>query len=87
MTRALEVSPDKKDVIVSNFSSGLLTILEKFGMQPPNVTLDQLIPGDLKTAPEAEKHFYACWEPEDNPCPYHPTNNACDYCGAFDEKI
>lgn len=42
----------------------ILTTLEQVGMQPPNITLEQLVPGDLKTAPEAEKHFYACWEPE-----------------------
>lgn len=42
----------------------ILTTLEQAGMQPPNITLEQLIPGALKVAPEAEKHFYACWEPE-----------------------
>lgn len=44
----------------------ILTTLELAGMQPPNITLDQLVPGAVKTTPGAEKHYYACWEPEES---------------------
>lgn len=44
----------------------ILTTLEEAGMQPPNVTLDQLIPkSGLKIDPEYD-HYYACWEPEND---------------------
>jgi hypothetical protein len=40
----------------------LLDEMEKVGMQPPNVTLDELIPGFLTE--NGDKHYYACWEDE-----------------------
>ncbi len=46
-------------------AAGLLDMIEGFGMQPPNITLDELIPCELRVSPETEKHYYACWEPED----------------------
>jgi hypothetical protein len=46
-------------------ATGMLDMLEGFGMQPPNITLEQLIPCELQTSNEQEKHWYACWEPED----------------------
>ncbi len=46
----------------------ILTTLEDAGMQPPNITLDELIPGSgLKTD---TKHYYACWEPEQSEEPF-----------------
>ena len=37
--------------------------LEEIGMQPPNITIDKLIPNSgLVTI---ERHYYACWEPEE----------------------
>jgi hypothetical protein len=42
----------------------ILTTLEDAGMQPPLITLEQLIPtADLKPTGEPP-HYYACWEPE-----------------------
>ena len=42
----------------------LLSYLEDLGMQPPNITLDELIPGlNVKHVSE-ETHYYSCWEPE-----------------------
>jgi hypothetical protein len=40
----------------------ILSALEKQGMQPPNVTLDELVPGFLTE--NGDKHYYACWEDE-----------------------
>ena len=42
----------------------ILTKLEGAGLQPPNITIKELIPGLLTPAPGTEVHFYACWEPE-----------------------
>jgi hypothetical protein len=43
-----------------------LLIAEDIGMQPPNITLEELIPNSgLKTDPNEYRHYYACWEPED----------------------
>lgn len=54
----------------------ILYMIEENGMQPPNITLDQLLPGELRTAPGAPIHYYACWEPEDI---------VCHRCGAVDD--
>lgn len=43
-------------------AEGLLNMIEGFGMQPPNIKLDELIPGILTADSD---HWYACWEPED----------------------
>ena len=43
----------------------LLSIIEEAGMQPPNISLNELISGPLKVDYEY-KHYYACWEPEDD---------------------
>jgi hypothetical protein len=59
-------------VTQSNYESGiyeerakrLLEFIEKdLGMQPPNITLDELFPKSGLYADK--KDFYACWEPED----------------------
>jgi hypothetical protein len=42
----------------------MLSVIEEAGMQPPNTTLDKLVPGFLKD--NSENIYYACWEPEDN---------------------
>ena len=41
----------------------ILSALEKAGMQPPNTTLDKLVPGGLQTTGSTQ--YYACWESED----------------------
>lgn len=49
----------------------ILTTLEQAGMQPPNITIDELIPGSgLKTDPSQSQHYYACWEPEEVEDPF-----------------
>jgi hypothetical protein len=45
-----------------NFANEILEQIEIMGMQPPNVTLDELIPCGLSVI--GEKHYYACWEDE-----------------------
>lgn len=45
-----------------NFADEILEQLEIMGMQPPNVTLDELFPGFLTEI--GDKHYYACWEDE-----------------------
>lgn len=47
-----------------NFANEILEQLEIMGMQPPNVTLDELIPCGLNVI--GEKHYYACWETEND---------------------
>jgi len=47
------------------FADEILSELEIMGIQPPNTTLDKLIPGNLKESDEQPKHYYACWEPEE----------------------
>jgi hypothetical protein len=43
-------------------AEAIMKLLEKAGMQPPNTTLDKMIPGSgLK---EDNPHYYACWDPE-----------------------
>lgn len=42
----------------------ILQVQEEAGMQPPNVTLDELVPGFLTST--GERHYYACWEDEDD---------------------
>jgi hypothetical protein len=43
----------------------ILTTLEAAGMQPPNITLRELIPRSLcQVILDVDKHRYACWEPE-----------------------
>ena len=39
----------------------LLAFLEEQGMQPPNITLEEMIPGTLR---HEETFYYSCWEPE-----------------------
>ena len=41
----------------------ILKMQENKGMQPPNITLKELFPGSILE--EDNKHYYACWEPED----------------------
>ena len=43
----------------------LLRYLENLGMQPPNVTLEELIPGIVIKRIGDEKYYYPCWEPEE----------------------
>jgi hypothetical protein len=45
-----------------NFADEIIEQLEIMGLQPPNVTLDELIPGFLTE--NGDKHYYACWEDE-----------------------
>ena len=42
----------------------ILITIEQAGMQPPNTTLEKLIPGALTDLKEC-RHYYACWEPEE----------------------
>jgi len=42
----------------------ILSALEKAGLQPPNVTLDELLPKS-GLSEVGDKHYYSCWEPED----------------------
>jgi hypothetical protein len=46
-----------------NFADEILEQLEIMGMQPPNVTLDELIPSSGLSV-IGDKHYYACWEDE-----------------------
>lgn len=47
-------------------AESVMRMIEDAGMQPPNITLDQLIPGSVvRTNPGEHQHYYACWEPED----------------------
>jgi len=41
----------------------LLAFIEEQGMQPPNITLEEMIPGT--TLRHEETFYYSCWEPED----------------------
>lgn len=54
------ISSDSKQ----NLIDFLLDECEKLGMQPPNITLNELFPnsGLKHTGPV---NHYACWEPED----------------------
>jgi hypothetical protein len=45
-----------------NFADEIIEQLEIMGLQPPNVTLDELVPGFLTE--NGDKHYYACWEDE-----------------------
>ena len=46
----------------SKLAVALMKTIEEMGMQPPNVTLNELVPGDWLCN---ESHYYACWEPEE----------------------
>lgn len=46
-----------------NRANVILSTLEIAGMQPPNVKLSQLVPGELNS--DEAGHYYACWEPEE----------------------
>ena len=43
-------------------ADGLLAMIEGFGMNPPNITIEELVPGSLSAV---NRHYYACWEPEE----------------------
>lgn len=46
----------------SRLAVAIMETIEAMGMQPPNVRLSQLVPGDWLCD---ESHYYACWEPEE----------------------
>ena len=58
----METHSINHDHLVDKDVKSILDALEKAGMQPPNVTLDQLVPGFLSSPSD---DYYACWEPED----------------------
>ena len=59
------LDPDVRQIYIDN-ANLILSLIEKAGMQPPNVTLTQLFPNvNIEIAEMHSKHFYAVWEPED----------------------
>ena len=54
-----------------NKADVILTTMEQAGMQPPNVTLEQLHPGSgLAVHTGQRQDYYACWEPEEVEDPF-----------------
>ena len=61
-----EVRPENfcglSNKFIEDFSDSILTFLESQGMQPPNITLEEMF--TETTLRHEEKFYYSCWEPE-----------------------
>ncbi len=51
------------NITPSVLAESVMRMVEDAGMQPPNITLNELLASEL-TYIGQEKYYYACWEPE-----------------------